>query len=157
MSLMYPRDDMPSEFDYPDHRLYKLQHILTATQIRQPNSQDLKGDPVRYVLKNGHTTGVTVGCLNGFESHVRYYGVLGSFDSIEAAVYPYNNNSGAFSKGGDSGAEIASANNEFGLQLTGGAGPTESSDITYGTPMFWLWDSVIKPEFPGANLYFDEV
>ena len=157
MSRMYPRGDAPSEFDYPDDRLYRLQRILTAAQIKQPNSQDLKGDPVRYVIKNGHTTGTTIGRLNGFESHVRHYGILGTFDSIEAAVYPYDNDSGPFSKGGDSGAQIAGAHNDFGLQLTGGAGPTESSDVTYGTPMFWLWDSVIKPEFPGANLHPDAI
>ena len=63
MSRMYPRDDAPSEFDYPDDRLYWLQRILTAAQIKQPNSRDLKGDPVRYVIKNGHTTGTMIGRL----------------------------------------------------------------------------------------------
>ena len=143
----------------PSNTVYvgNLYYEVTADQIKHPNSKDLKGDPARFVIKSGHTTGTTVGRLNGFESHVRYYGVLGKFDSIEAAVYAYDNDSGAFSRGGDSGAEIAGADNEFGLQLTGGAGPTESSDVTYGTPMFWLWENVIKPEFPGANLYFDNV
>jgi len=51
MSRMYPRDDAPSKFDYPDDHLYKLQHILTAAQIKQPDSQNLKGNPVRYVIK----------------------------------------------------------------------------------------------------------
>jgi len=157
MSLMYPRDDAPSEFDYPDNRLYKLQRILSAAQIKQPNGQDLKGDPVRYVIKNGHTTATTIGRLNGFESHVRHYSILGSFNSIEAAVYSYDNDSGSFSKGGDSGAQVAGADGEFGLELTGGAGPTESSDVTYCTPMFWLWYDVIKPEFQGASLYFDNI
>ncbi|KAI6146334.1 hypothetical protein BKA82DRAFT_4159537 [Pisolithus tinctorius] len=45
-------------------------------------------------------------------------------------------NSGAFSKGRDSGSMIA--HGEFGGLLTGGSGRTESSDITYAAPMFWL-------------------
>ena len=58
MSLMYRRDDSDaqSEFDYPEDRLFKLRGILTAAQLSQPNNQDLKGDPVRFVIKRGHTT-----------------------------------------------------------------------------------------------------
>ncbi|KAG5335861.1 hypothetical protein C0989_012704 [Termitomyces sp. Mn162] len=74
--------------------------------------------------------------------------------NLEAAIYPYDNNSGPFSRGGDSGSLIE-ALAEFVALLTGGTGSTESSDITYGTPMYWLWNDVIKPQFPGANLYFD--
>ena len=56
---------------------------------------------------------------------------------------------------GDSGAFIAGPEAKFTALLTGGTGPTDSTDITYGTPMWWLWEDVIKPEFPGANLSFD--
>ncbi|KAI0033710.1 hypothetical protein K488DRAFT_84664 [Vararia minispora EC-137] len=42
---------------------------------------------------------------------------------------------------------------EFVALLTGGTGPTNSPDITYGTLMVWLWE-IIKAEFPDANLYF---
>ena len=38
------------------------------------------------------------------------------------------------SRGGDSGAAIVGANNDFIAQLTSGSGPTDSSGITYGTP-----------------------
>ena len=155
MNLMYPRDDAPSEFDYPEDRLFKLRDILTAAQISKPNSQDLKGDPVRFVIKRGHTTFTTIGRLSGFESHLRRYSLVGTFDSVEAAVYPYDSDSGPFSRGGDSGALIAGPEAEFAALLTGGTGPTDSSDITYGTPMYWLWKNVIKRQFPDANLYFD--
>lgn len=155
MSLLYPRDDAPSEFDYPEDRLYLLQVILAAAQIKEPNSQDIKGDPTRLVIKRGHTTFTTVGRLNGFESRERQYSLLGNFDSVEAAVYPYDNDSGPFSRGGDSGAAIVGTNHDFVAQLTGGTGTTDSSDITYGTPMEWLWNKVIKVEFPSAVLFFD--
>ena len=90
-------------------------------------------------------------------AHLRHYGLLGNFDSVEATVYAYDNDSGPFSKAGDSGAGALIAGPEAGLiaLLTTGTSQTDSSDITYGTPMYWLWNDVIKPQFPGANLYFD--
>jgi hypothetical protein len=154
MDLLYPRDDVPSELDYPEDRIYLLKIILAAADIREPNSLDLKGDPTRFVIKRGLTTRTTVGRLNGFESYQRRYGLFGSFSSNEAAVFPYDNDSGPFSRGGDSGAAIVGANKDFVAQLTGGAGATNSPDITYGTPMQWLWNNVIKAEFPNAVLFF---
>ncbi|KAI9443580.1 hypothetical protein H4582DRAFT_1925837 [Lactarius indigo] len=154
MSLMYPRVEVPSEFDYPDDRIYLLKVILAAAKIKEPNSQDSKGNPTRFVIKRGLTTLTTIGRLNGFESRQRRYGLFGNFDSLEAAVFPYDNDSGPFSRGGDSGAAIVGADKDFVAQLTGGAGPTDSSDITYGTPMEWLWNCVIKAKFRDAVLFF---
>ncbi|KAF6748457.1 hypothetical protein DFP72DRAFT_1174346 [Ephemerocybe angulata] len=156
----HPRHDAPFEFPMsPIDRLYKLQRVLTPAQLKQPKTQDSEGDPVRFVFQKGHTSGLTIGPLNGFESHVRRYSLLGSFDSVEAAVYAYDNESGSFSQCGDSGTVIAGDEQEFGLQLTSGAGSgnIELTDITYCTPMFWLWNHVIKAEFPGAELYFDAI
>ncbi|KAI6007536.1 hypothetical protein F5J12DRAFT_720683, partial [Pisolithus orientalis] len=153
ISLMYPLVDAPSDFDYPVDRLLNLRGILSA-EIRTPNNEDHKGDPMRYVIKRGLTTLTTIGCLNGFESHVRRYCALGSRDSVETAVYPYDTISGPFSRGRDSESIIVDALGKFVALLTGGTGPTDTSEITFGTPMHWLWD-VIKTQFPGANLYFD--
>ncbi|KAH8930748.1 hypothetical protein BT69DRAFT_1327670 [Atractiella rhizophila] len=157
MSLMYPRDNSPSEFDYPETRLYKIKKILAAAKIKESNNFDMNGDPVRFVIKSGHTTGTTVGRLTGFESHKRQYDITGNFDSIEAAIYPYDNDSSTFSRRGDSGSAIVGADNDIIALLTGGSGPTDSSDITYGTPMEWLWNKVIKVKFPGAVLFFDDI
>ncbi|CAE6480993.1 unnamed protein product [Rhizoctonia solani] len=164
MRRMYPRSNARSKFDYPWDRLFTLRSILSAAKWHEPNSQDHKGDPARFVIKRGLATGTTIGCLTGFESHKRLYFLSGKLDSVEVAIYPYNNDSRLFSdnvesvpfsKGGDSGALIAGPLAEFGALLTGGTGSTDSFDITYGTPMFWLWNDVIQPQYPGANLYFD--
>ncbi|GBE88767.1 hypothetical protein SCP_1401720 [Sparassis crispa] len=155
ISLMYPRIDAPSDFDYPAERLLELRGVLSAEEIRTPNNKDHKGDPMRYIIKRGLTTLTTIGCLSGFESHVRHYFALGSRDSVEAAVYPYDNDSGPFSRGGDSGSIIVDALGKVVALLTGGTGPTDSSDITFGSPMYWLWE-IIKAQFPGANLYFED-
>jgi hypothetical protein len=159
MSMMYNRVDDKFDFDYPvDRHLFKLWGILTAEQIIHPTGKDFDHIPVRFVIKNGYTTGTTIGRLNRFESKVRIYGLTGTFDSTEAPVLPYGKNQyfGAFSRGGDSGAVVGCPNGEFVSLLTGGTGPSESVDITYTTPMHWLWVEVILVKFPGANLYFDE-
>jgi hypothetical protein len=152
---MYPRIDAPSDFDYPFERLLELRGILSAEEIRTPTNKDHKDDSMRYVIKRGLTTLTTIGCLSGFESHVRRYFTLGSRDSVEAAVYCYDSDSGPFSRGGDSGSIIVDALGKFVALLTSGTGPTHSSDITFGSPMHWLWE-IIKAQFPGANLYFED-
>jgi len=136
-------------FDYPIDRLLKLQDILSADEILKPN----KNNDMRYVIKHGLTTLTTIGCLTGFKSFVRRYSVLGSLDSIETAIYPYDNKSGPFSQGGDSGAIIVDAHGKFVALLLG---RSDSFYITYGSPMHWLWE-IINAEFSGANLYWDDI
>ncbi|KAF8550187.1 hypothetical protein OG21DRAFT_1487965 [Imleria badia] len=133
---MYPRVDAASDFDYPDERLLKLRDILSAEEMRIPNNKNRKGEPARY-------------------SHVRRYFSIGACDPVEAAIYACDNDSGPFSKGGDSGSIIVNPLGKFIALITGGTGPTNSSDITYATPMYWLWE-IIKAKFPGANLYFED-
>ncbi|KDQ63439.1 hypothetical protein JAAARDRAFT_169256 [Jaapia argillacea MUCL 33604] len=158
MSMMYGRFD-EFDFDYPvDRHLFKLWGILTAEQINHPTVKDFDDIPVRFVIKNGYSTGTTIGRLNRFESKTRMYGLTGTFDSIEAPVLPYGKNQyfDTFSRGGDSGSIVAGPKGEFVSLLTGGTGPSESVDITFTTPMHWLWNELILVKFPGANLNFDE-
>jgi hypothetical protein len=157
LTMMYDRVDK-SNFHYPlDHRLFKLWGILTAEQINHPTTKGFVDIPVRFVIKNGYQTGTTIGRLSRFESKVRHYGLTGTFNSTEAPVLPYGRNPhfGAFSEGGDSGAIVCGPNGEFVSLLTSGAGASESVDITYTTPIHWLWHKVILDKFPDANLYFD--
>ncbi|KAI0279223.1 hypothetical protein BGY98DRAFT_1096302 [Russula aff. rugulosa BPL654] len=144
MSKMYPHDDAQSEFDYPAHRLFKLTQIMPTAQVKAPNNLDLNGNPVRYVIKRGHTTFTTIGRLSGFESHKRHYGLVGTFDSIDTVASPTTITPVLSPEAG-----------EFVALLTGGTGPTDSSDITNGTLIHWLWNNIIKLKFPGANLFFE--
>ena len=118
---------------------------------------------MQYVIKRSLSTLTTIGYLNGFESHVRRYFATGSRDSVETAVYTYYNDlgpmsgggdSGPFSRGGDSGSIIVDPLGKFVALLTGGTGPTDSPDVTFGSPMHWLWE-IIEAEFPSASLYFE--
>ena len=88
-------------------------------------------------------------------SHVRRYFTLENCDSVKVAVYQYYNDSGPFSRGGDSGCIVVDALGKFVMLLTGGTGSTDSSDIMFGSPMFWLWD-VIKEAFSDANICFKD-
>lgn len=111
---------------------------------------------MRRVLKRGFTTNTTVGTLTGFMSFVRQYVPTGNMDSLEVAIL-HEQDSGTFSKGGDSGSLIVSTTGEFCALLTGGTNNgTDSSDITYATLFDWVW-ALVKDEFPGANLDFDNL
>ncbi|KAJ7600564.1 hypothetical protein C8J56DRAFT_813361 [Mycena floridula] len=149
----YPKPDKQHRFRYPVGRLLKLRNILTEHQMRHPDTKDHNNEACLYVIKRGLTTLTTIGHPNGFFSYVRqYFSNQTHQDSKEWAILPYDNDSGPFSKGGDSGSIIASGAGEIGGLLTGGCGITDPSDITYATPMFWLWP-IIKEEFPNADLY----
>ena len=162
MGLMYPRIGAASDFNYPVGRLLELRGILSKEATRKPTNKDSKGDLKHFVIKRSPTGSfTTIGFLSGFESHRRQYLGDATRDSVEAAIVPYyhggpfSNGSGQFSTGGDSGSIIVDALGKFVALLTGGTGPTVSPDITFGTPMHWLWE-VIKAKFEGANLYFDD-
>ena len=148
---MYDRFDAPHEFVYPPEGLFELRGILTQEEIRTPNNKTLQGDPIRRVIKRGFTTLTTVGGLSGFSSYARRYFTTGNLDSVEATIHPHN--SCPFSKRGDSGSAIVDAKGRFVALLTGGTGKTDSLDITYGTPMHWLWPLILA-KFDGANLYW---
>ncbi|KIM25253.1 hypothetical protein M408DRAFT_331350 [Serendipita vermifera MAFF 305830] len=156
--LMYDRIDVPSEFDYPEEGLLPVQGMLSVADINNPNGMNLEVDPIPRVIKRGFTTNTTVGTLSRFMSHGRKYFATGNLDSVEVAILPHDNNDFiAFSRGGDSGALIVDARRRFVALLTGGTSKgTSSSDITFATPMEWVWD-LIKDKFPGANLYFDDL
>jgi hypothetical protein len=153
LTKMCPRRGVPLSFEYPLDRLLELRDILAEDRIGHPDTKDCDGENCLFVIKRGLTTFTTIGRANGFLSCAReYFPNQTHRDSIEWAILPYDNESGAFSKSGDSGSMIVSGSGKFGGIITGGSGVTEPSDITYATPMFWLWP-IIKARFPNADLY----
>lgn len=147
----------PSDFKYPVNGLLVLKGMLTADQLNNPTDLNLRGDRVRRVLKRGFATNTTVGTVSRFRSFVRQYLPTGNQESLEVPILSHEQGKGAFSQCGDSGSLIVSTNGEFLAMLTGGTFyGNESSDITYATPFEWVWN-LVEAEFPGANLYFDDV
>lgn len=147
---MYPRDDGRTTFKYPSDRLLPLHGLISEELMRAPDMLDHDNEACLLVIKNGNATGVTIGRATGIESFVRDEDT--GEVSMEWAVYNYDSKSGVFSAPGDSGSMVADGLGRMGGILTGGAGKTESSDVSYVTPMCWVWPRV-KAEFPHAHLY----
>jgi hypothetical protein len=122
-------------------------------EIRQPQHLDANGEKALLVVKNGSTTGTTIGRVNGLDSFTRVYSNYGiEKTSIETAILPYDKQRGAFSALGDSGAIILDRAGRIVALLTGGGGTTDEIDVTYGTPYWWL-EEQIKKTFPDCYLY----
>lgn len=131
--------------------------MLSVDQIKAPAStKGLNGgEPIRRVLKEGSTTGLTVGGLGKYMSFVRKYFPTGHQESVELPVFNHEAASDAFSNGGDSGSLIVDPLGRFVSLLIGGSkSGAGGSDITYSTPFAYVWELVCK-EFPGANLSFN--
>lgn len=155
--LIYTRVDVPSIFNYPKNGLLPLQSILTAKQIKTPDSLKLDGDPVRRVLMRGSASKTTVGTVSCFRAFARQYYLneTKTKDSLEIPIFSHEDSVEPFSKGGDSGAIIISPTGQFVGLLTGGANSgTKGSDITFATPFEWVW-KLVKQEFPEGTLSFD--
>jgi hypothetical protein len=75
---------------------------------------------------------------NDFKSFVRTYDNNIQFTSMEIAIHSYNHKAKVFSARGDSGFVIADVNGRIVGMLTGGAGLTDSTDVTYASSYYLL-------------------
>jgi hypothetical protein len=143
-----------SDFEYPLSRLLQLKDVVKEDELRHQAMPDVHGEDCIILLKNGNSTGVTIGRSTEIESFVREYdGNNIRSTSLQLAVYSYNYKDGAFSAPGDSGSIIADGKGRIVGLIIGGAGKSDTgSDVTYATPYYWL-DERIKEVFPDAHLY----
>jgi hypothetical protein len=149
---MHPDPKGRFSFEYPADSLLKVKGVVKEDEIRKPKQLDADGEPCLIVIKNGRTTGATIGRGTGIESFVRDYknGIKGT--SMEMAIYPYSHRDGAFSATGDSGSIVVDGQGRIVGMITAGSGATDSTDVTYLTPYFWL-EERIKKAFPKSYLY----
>ena len=137
--MMCPDVRNPPPFNYPDDRILKFRGTIPDDEMRQPRALNQNGDPCLMVIKRGNTTGLTIGRANDILSYVRdYYSDGNPKTSKEWAILPFDSKSGAFSERGDSGSVIVDSLGRIGGLLTGGAGATPSTDVTYATPISFL-------------------
>ncbi|KIK80949.1 hypothetical protein PAXRUDRAFT_763789 [Paxillus rubicundulus Ve08.2h10] len=154
MLKMYSHPTARTSVKYPHGRLLQLQDFLNEDKLHHPKMLDTNGEACLLVIKNSNSTGVTIGRATGIMSFVREYFEDGTHEtSMELAIYPYSNKGGAFSTPGDSDSIIADGKGCIVGLLTGGAGQIDSTDVTYTTPFYWLFDERIKVHFPNAYLY----
>ena len=137
--MLNPNIQNRHKFCYPADRLLLLQGILPISEMTQPKMLDKDGNPCILVLKRGMKTGVTVGIANQILSYsCNYFDDGTRIIAKEWAILSYSKEMGAFSQPGDSGALIVDATGQLGGLLTGGSGLTDTSDITYATPLEFL-------------------
>jgi hypothetical protein len=134
----------------PSGGLIRLQDFVKDGELHHPTMLGADREECLIVVKNGAGSGVTFGRATGIESFVRDY--RDNSTSMEIAILSYTCDDAAFSAAGDSGSVVADANNRIVGMITGGAGLTDSTDITYVTPYHFIIDSV-KKVFPNAHLY----
>ena len=151
---MYPHNEDQADYRVLDDSLLQADGIVSAAEISNPKHLDANGQPCLIVVKNGGTTGTTVGRANGLESVKRTYQEHGIIrqDSLEIALVFYGKGHGKFSDAGDSGSIVLTREGKILGMLTGGAGPTPETDVTWLTPFWWL-EERIKMQYPGAHLY----
>jgi hypothetical protein len=142
--VMNPNVQNPHKFSYPVDRQLSLQGTIPINEMKHPEMKDKDGSPCLLVLKRGRTTEVTYGIANEIFSCVRYYFGETEITAMEWSILPYDKDSGAFSARGDSGAVVVDARSRMGGLLTGGAGVTARTDITYVTPMVFLLRNMEK-------------
>ncbi|KAH9009672.1 hypothetical protein EDB83DRAFT_452123 [Lactarius deliciosus] len=150
---MHPHPEGRSSFKFPIGGLLQVKGVVKENEIRQPTQLDKNGEECLLVIKNGKSTGVTIGRGTGIESFIREYDEYGNEStSMEVAIYSYSHKDGAFSASGDSGSIVVDGLGRIVGLLTGGTGSTDSTDVTYLTPYFWL-EERIKQAFPNSYLY----
>ncbi|KAH9044292.1 hypothetical protein EDB85DRAFT_2284617 [Lactarius pseudohatsudake] len=154
VSKMRPDPANPASFKYPLGGLLPVQGVIAEDELRRPQMHDVDGEPCSMVIKNGSATGTTIGRANGIKSFVRQHFPDGNHEtSMEWAILGHGLWSRGFSAPGDSGAIIVDGKGRIGGLLTGGSGRTDSTDVTYATPFYWLLEKRIKTRFPDAHLY----
>ncbi|PWW76363.1 hypothetical protein C7212DRAFT_351499 [Tuber magnatum] len=152
-NTMFPQVADQADYRYPQGGLLQAYGVVQDDEMRDPQHLDVHNERCLLVVKNGLTTGTTVGRANGLESFTRTYDQYGIRDtSIEIAVLAYDKTRGKFSAPGDSGSIVLARDGRIVGILTGGAGPTDETDITYLTPYWWV-EQQIKAKYPGCFLY----
>lgn len=142
-------------FNHPPNRLLKFHGTLSDDEMSHPSPQnvDIRGDPTIMVLKRGHTSGLTVGCLNTVTSIVRKpFKSQPGAKSREVLVLPRKSRSDPFSEGGDSGAAVVNRDGAVAGMITSGGGYDNISDCTYVTSINFLLRRLEELGYP-ANIF----
>jgi len=152
--LCFPRGDANWKFKYPHDRLLPLVGLITDESMRAPDMWGLDGEPCLLVVKSGHATNTTLGRANGIFSVAREYFTDMSVNrtSMEWVIVNYDSKSEVFSAPGDSGSIIADIHGRIGGMLTAGSGMTETSDMTYATPFWWILQRIREKKYPNVHL-----
>jgi len=140
-------------FTYPNDRLFKLRGTIPIEEMRVPEMWDQDNERCITVLKRGRSTNLTIGKATTFVAYTRtYFSENDTAVSKEWAVIPWDKTSGAFSDKGDSGSVVVDGLGRIAGIITGGSGITETTDVTYVTPIHFIME-IINKHKPLAKAY----
>lgn len=118
----------------------------------KPKQLDPNGEECLLVIQTDKT-GVTIGRGTGLESFVYVYSRYGiKSTSREVAINPYSHKGGLLSAPRDSGSIVVDREGHIVGLFTGGAGTTDSTDVTYITCYDCL-NGRINAAFPNSHLH----
>ena len=138
MDTLNPRPECKHRFEFPEDLLMELRGVVKPSELRAPKMLDENGEECLLVLKKGRTTGLTLGRINEGTSmrHVCFPDGT-KLTNMEFGVLTLDNK-GPFSDKGDSGAVIFDKTGRMVGLLAAGEGPTDSTDFTFFTPIYYL-------------------
>ncbi|KAF8300124.1 hypothetical protein DL93DRAFT_2091041 [Clavulina sp. PMI_390] len=149
VSMFHLSNEGQATFTFPPNGEMRIDGVLDHESLVQPDCYDRDGKPCIMVMKNGCTTGLTVGRCTSLESYTR--GDTG-VESIDIAVYDDSGLPGPFSARGDSGSLIFDGLGRMvGLLHSSVSDPMRgNSCITYATPAWWVIEK-LKERYPHAD------
>ncbi|KAH0580555.1 hypothetical protein H2248_002048 [Termitomyces sp. 'cryptogamus'] len=71
--IMFPSNDKSTGRIYPPDGLLQARGIIQLDDIHNPKHVDANGEQCLLVVKNGLTTGTTLGRVSGMELYTRVY------------------------------------------------------------------------------------
>ncbi|KAF8206174.1 hypothetical protein K438DRAFT_1904946 [Mycena galopus ATCC 62051] len=149
--MLYPRSarsDGRTVFKFPANRQLRINGCVPPELLGQPDCFDANGNPCLIVMKDGNTSDLTVGRYAGLEVYLcDERGV----ESVELAIYGYDQESGPFSAKGDSGSLIFDGMGDMvGILHSGMLCKGGTSHVTYATPAWWAIEQ-LRLRYPHAD------
>ena len=158
--MMHPNPKNPPNlnFKFPENRLLPLRGTVGLDELHKPTTYDEHGNRCLLVLKNGKSTGLTVGRANSLMSITRQLSPCGTkyLTAHQWAIFPYDDDSGPFAAEGDSGAAVVDGAGRIAgiINSANGAGVWHGMGhgLTYVTPIDAVM-KVIKDHEPLKEVY----
>ena len=145
--MFYPHSGGRTTFRWPTNCQLRIDGCVTRELLAVPDCFDRNGEPCLVVMKDGNTTGLTVGRCAGLEAHLcDDRGV----ESVALAIYNYDKPSGPFSAKGDSGALVFDGEGRMVGMLHSGMPKGRSNHVSYATPAWWAVEQLMA-KYPHAD------
>ena len=148
MGKLNPHPECKYKIEWPDGLLMELRDPVKLEELERPDMLNEEGENCLLVFKYGRTTGLTMGYTNEAKSLRKVYLPNGQdFATMEFGVMDIDRSKGTFSERGDSGSVIFDKTGRMVGLLTAGSGSTDTTDVTFLSPIIHLVDHLKNKGF----------